>query len=140
MEHDSKQAFDTDFSGRDMGAANPLWEGHTTKDPLMDRRRNPFLPSITLDRTSASPLHQQVRSQIAASIRSGIHDGLRMPSTRLLARLLGVSRNTVLAAYDDLVADGFIQGRHGEGMVVVVRSTRGVSPFDPRQVLRDAQY
>lgn len=62
----------------------------------------------------------------------------RLPSSRLLARLLGVSRNTVLTAYDELVADGFIQGRRGAAMEV--RTTRTVGVPAVHRLLRDAQY
>jgi DNA-binding GntR family transcriptional regulator len=62
-----------------------------------------------------------------------------LPSTRALARLLGVSRNTVLAAYDDLTADGMIEGRRGAGMIVAGRR-HAPSAFDPRRIMRDAQY
>jgi len=106
----------------------------------VDRERDLFLPSIVLDRASRRPLHQQLRSQIASAIRSGTPDGVRLPSTRVLARLLGVSRNTVLAAYDDLAADGLIQGQRGAGMLVAAGGKRGMSAFDPRRVLREAQY
>jgi len=41
-----------------------------------------------------------------------------MPSTRALARQLGLSRVTVLAAYDELVARGILIGRHGSGTYV----------------------
>ena len=106
----------------------------------MDRERDLFLPSIVLDRASPRPLHQQLRCQIEGAIRSATHDGLRLPSTRVLARLLGVSRNTVLAAYDDLAAGGWLEGRRGSGMVIAAGRTRGVTAFDPRRVLREAQY
>ena len=62
----------------------------------------------------------------------------RLPSSRVLARLLGVSRNTVLTAYDELVADGFIQGRRGAAMEVRTSPTVGVP--DVHRLLRDAQY
>jgi GntR family transcriptional regulator/MocR family aminotransferase len=104
----------------------------------LNRERDLFLPSIILDRASSTPLHQQVRRQIAGAVRR-CTPGARLPSTRALARLLGVSRNTVLAAYDDLAADGLIQGRRGAGMLVT-GAQRGASAFDPRRVMREAQY
>ena len=61
----------------------------------MNRQRDLFLPPIALDRTSSSPLHLQVVRQIAHAIRNGASSGSRLPSSRVLARLLGVSRNTV---------------------------------------------
>jgi GntR family transcriptional regulator/MocR family aminotransferase len=102
------------------------------------RSRHLFLPPVTLDRTAASPLHRQIRHQIESAIRAGAVDGLRLPSSRTLARLLGVSRNTVLTAYDELAADGFIQGRRGASMLVATRGAAGA--LDLRRLLRDAQY
>jgi len=65
-----------------------------------------------------------------------------------MARLLGVSRNTVMAAYDELVADGVISGRRGAGMLIAAEGSRqanaahvrGLNLFDPQRVLRQAQY
>ncbi len=65
-----------------------------------------------------------------------------------MARLLGVSRNTVMSAYDELVADGLITGRRGTGMLIAAGGSRdagaalvrGLNLFDPQRVLRQAQY
>jgi GntR family transcriptional regulator/MocR family aminotransferase len=105
----------------------------------VSQRFEVFLPPIVLDRNSSTPLHEQVCRQIARAIRRGVPSGARLPSTRVLARLLGVSRNTIMTAYDELAATGVIRGRQGAGMLVDA-SSRGVHPFDPRLVLRDAQY
>jgi DNA-binding GntR family transcriptional regulator len=114
------------------------FEKSHSRGPVAERQRDLYLPSIVLDRRSPNPLHQQMRRQIAAAIRT-CRPGVRLPSSRTLARLLGVSRNTVLAAYDDLVADGLLHGRRGAGMVVAA-GNQAISGFDPRRVMRDAQY
>src|SRR5438046_9194728 len=94
---------------------------------------------MSLDRAPPAPLHQQLRAQLAHAIRRGLARGTRLPSARVLARLLGVSRNTVLTAYDELAADGLIQPRRGSG-VVVARDARGFRALDPRRFMRRAQY
>jgi GntR family transcriptional regulator/MocR family aminotransferase len=82
-----------------------------------------LLPAIGLDRDASTPLHRQISTQIAVAIRRGADASARLPSSRVLARLLGVSRNTVLTAYDELVADGLISGRRGAAMMVTRQST-----------------
>ena len=106
----------------------------------MSRRRDEFfLPSLVLDRESSEPLHQQLCGQLTRAITQGVPRSVRLPSTRVLARLLGVSRNTIMTAYDELAAAGLINGRRGSGMLVEP-ACRGRHPFDPRLVLREAQY
>ena len=100
-------------------------------------RRQLFLPAIGLDRDASTPLHRQISNQIAGAIRRGTDEAARLPSSRVLARLLGVSRNTVLAAYDELAADGLINGRRGAAMMVTRRSA-GLP--DVLRLLLAAQY
>ena len=107
------------------------------KGPLVRRSRQLFLPSIVLDRAAGAPLHRQIRTQIANAIHQAAPDEARLPSSRVLARLLGISRNTVLTAYDELASDGLIRGRRGAAMLVTRRSA-GMP--DLLRLLRDAQY
>jgi GntR family transcriptional regulator/MocR family aminotransferase len=88
-----------------------------------------FLPEITLDRSASSSLRQQIHSQVAAAIRGGtVADGAYLPSSRLLAKLLHVSRNTVVDSYEDLLEDGLIRIRPGSG-VQVSRVDKNVLPI-----------
>jgi len=74
-------------------------EPRAKQQPHVKRRLELFVPPISLDRASKVPLHRQIHLQIAQAIRSGsIQYEARLPSTRMMAGLLGVSRNTVLAA------------------------------------------
>ena len=73
-------------------------------------------PDILLARQSGEPLSGQITRQVAQSIREGkLGCGSRLPSTRALARMLGVSRNTVLIAYETLAAEDLIRNVHGSG-------------------------
>jgi GntR family transcriptional regulator/MocR family aminotransferase len=57
------------------------------------------------------------------AVRSGrLAAGARLPSTRVLAAELGLARGTVSAAYDQLVAEGYLSARGGSGTVVASRS------------------
>ena len=109
-------------------------------EPVGGRRAPFLLPPIDLDRSSATPLYEQLRAQLAAAVRGTARAGTRLPSTRLLARLLGVSRNTVLMAYEELAADGLIAGRRGTAMVIAPQRRGAMNHSDPVRLLREAQY
>nr|WP_310121602.1 PLP-dependent aminotransferase family protein [Pseudomonas psychrotolerans] len=63
----------------------------------------------------ARQLYQGLRGRILAGALAA---GVRLPASRELARLLGVSRNTVTAAYEQLLAEGFLDSRPGDGTYV----------------------
>jgi GntR family transcriptional regulator / MocR family aminotransferase len=64
-------------------------------------------------------LHEQVYRAIRLSILHGkMRPGVRLPSTRSLGRQLGISRTTVLSAYEQLAAEGYLTGRPGSGTYV----------------------
>ena len=65
------------------------------------------------------PAYERIRARIQAAIRSGAAaPNSRLPSSRTLASDLGVARNTVDAALDELVADGYVVRRRGAGTFV----------------------
>ncbi|WP_457832922.1 GntR family transcriptional regulator, partial [Staphylococcus aureus] len=62
---------------------------------------------ILLDRTRRESLTEQLVAQICQAIAKGrIAPGARLPSSRNLADQLGISRNTVVRAYDNLILEG----------------------------------
>lgn len=64
-------------------------------------------------------LYEQVYRAMRGAILTGqLSAGSRVPSTRGLASALGVSRNTVLLAYGQLLAEGYVEGRGGSGTYV----------------------
>ncbi len=79
------------------------------------------------------PLHAQLTRALKGVMFAGaVARGARLPATRLLARELGVSRNTVLAAYEQLRAEGFVAARVGSGSFITppVQPASGPAP-DP---------
>src|SRR5437868_3761277 len=79
---------------------------------------------LHLDRSNGRPLLQQVRDALRGAIlRGALPAGARLPSSRALAVELGVSRNLVVEAYEELGADGYLTSRHGSGTYVVEHLT-----------------
>ena len=75
--------------------------------------------AFELDRGSDKPLFEQICARIRVRIVDGrITAGTRLPATRGLAADLGVSRSTVVTAYEQLVAEGYMRSRQGSGFVV----------------------
>ena len=78
-----------------------------------------FLPAISLERATSLPLYKQLYQSIRQSILRGtLRKGLRLPSTRTLAHELRVSRNIVVIAFEQLLAEGYIESRTGAGTFV----------------------
>lgn len=84
-------------------------------------RRAPaaFLDNLALDRDERTAIPVQIARRLRDLMLSGgLGRGARLPSTRRLAALLGVSRTTITAAVDILSAEGFLMARHGSGTYV----------------------
>ncbi len=90
--------------------------------PPPARRRPARLPvelAVAADRHEPLPLTGQIAAQLREALADGrLAAGERLPSTRALAASLGVSRTVVTAAYTQLFAEGWLEGRHGSGTYV----------------------
>ena len=97
--------------------------------------RDAFSGFFDLARDSSEPLHVQMTEQVKAAVLSGkLSARTRLPSSRALSAMLGVSRNTVLAAIDQLKSEGIIDARQGAGTrIAEVRS----ADFGHAQAHRD---
>jgi GntR family transcriptional regulator/MocR family aminotransferase len=72
-----------------------------------------------LDENSDAPLYRQIYEAIRRSILSGkLLSGRQLPASRLLATQLAVSRMTVINAYEQLLAEGYLESRRGAGTFV----------------------
>jgi GntR family transcriptional regulator / MocR family aminotransferase len=68
---------------------------------------------------SAASLQVQVFNQIHGLIVSGrLRPGVRLPGSRALSEQLGVSRNTIILAYEALTAEGYLESKEGAGTYV----------------------
>jgi GntR family transcriptional regulator/MocR family aminotransferase len=99
-------------------------------------------PEIGLDRNTSVPLHRQLYERLRRQILSGqLEPDTRLPSTRVLASALGIARNTAALAYEQLLLEGFIQSRIGDGTRVAplyveqLRGTQAVRELPPQATL-----
>ncbi|HKJ62758.1 MAG TPA: PLP-dependent aminotransferase family protein [Hyphomicrobiales bacterium] len=75
-----------------------------------------FSGIMDLRRDSAEPLHIQMAEQIKQAVIAGrLKPETRLPPSRVLAGQLGVSRNTVLAAIEQLKSEGILETKPGSG-------------------------
>src|ERR1700722_1735038 len=79
--------------------------------------------AVFLDSKSAVPIFIQLSQALKTRIQEGnLTAGTLLPPTRELAQLLGLSRGTVLRAYDDLIAQGYLEAITGSGTFVSRRA------------------
>jgi len=72
-----------------------------------------------IDRGNGTPLFRQIYQQIRSAALSGaLRPGTKLPSSRDLASQLGLARASVVTAYDQLLAEGFLSGKVGSGTYI----------------------
>jgi len=78
-----------------------------------------ILPLVAVDRNAPTALYQQIYDGYRKAIVEGsLRAGQRVPSTRMLASELRISRIPILNAYAQLLAEGYFESRVGAGTVV----------------------
>jgi GntR family transcriptional regulator/MocR family aminotransferase len=96
---------------------------------------------VRLDRSR----HEPLPAQLAAAVRGLVTDGTlatgdRLPSSRALAADLGVARAVVEQAYDQLLAEAWVETRHGSGTFVASGEALPVQAPPPRLATREPRY
>lgn len=90
-----------------------------------------LLSVLDLDRGSRVSLFRQLDDHLRRTILCGqLKPGMRLPSSRVLAKDLGVSRPTVINAFEQLVAEGFLEARTGSGTFIAAKLPEDL-PFTP---------
>jgi GntR family transcriptional regulator/MocR family aminotransferase len=91
------------------------------------------LDMLAVNRASPEHLSRQLYHGLVAIIRNrALPPGSELPSTRALAAELGLGRNTIVTAYDQLVTEGYLANRQGARPVIVDL------PDGPRETLAEA--
>lgn len=102
-----------------------VYEGHLM--PTMKSYRH---VQINLSFKSKQPIYQQIKAYIINEIMRGrLLPGALLPGTRVLARQLNVNRNTIILAYEQLTAEGWLTSRYKSG--TRVSNAMPVSPKGP---------
>lgn len=87
---------------------------------------------LTLDRTSGVPMRRRLAMALREAVRAGqLAAASTMPSSRILAKDLGLSRGVVVDAYAQLVAEGYLESVPGSGTRVVARAVAAHPPQAP---------
>lgn len=91
---------------------------------------------ILIDKDNQIPIYLQIKNQIGNMIISGeLAEGFQLPPERKLAEMLGVNRSTVMNAYRELKADGYIDSHIGKGTVVArYKSTDSIGSGYPGSI------
>lgn len=100
----------------------------------MKRAPDGLSPIVAIDRRRTQPLHRQLYDGYRGAILDGrLRPGQRLPSTRSVAAELGVSRIPVVTAFEQLVAEGYVESRVGAGSFVsrALPSHAPARPADP---------
>lgn len=96
-----------------------------------------FIQSVQLDPRGKTALFRQLYAAIKQAILSGLlQPGMQLPPTRDFCQALSISRQTVLNAYDQLLAEGYLLGVVGKG--TYVHHQLPVSPSDSQAMLCSA--
>ncbi|MBB1485148.1 MocR-like pyridoxine biosynthesis transcription factor PdxR [Oceanospirillum sediminis] len=74
---------------------------------------------FSVNREDTRPMFEQLCDTIRHSVHRGVlTQNMTLPATRTLAQELAISRSTVVTAYEQLVAEGYLEGKPGAGYVV----------------------
>src|SRR5689334_10237196 len=110
--------------------ANPEFRPARYSTAMSKQSSSVFSVDVTgLERGAGLPAHVRIYDRIRMAISSGsLVPNARLPSSRMLAKDLGVARNTVDDALSQLVADGYVMRRRGAGTFVAARLPERDSP------------
>ena len=109
------------------------------------RTRFPTELLVTLDKDDPVALHRQLEQELRAAIRGGrLQPDTALPSTRVLAQQLDLSRGVIVEAYEQLVAEGYLTSIPGGATKVATRAASAApdrhATADPAEVRIDFAY
>lgn len=95
----------------------------------------PVLPfNLQVSAQRAGTLTRDLQQQLRDAILDGrLKPGIALPATRRMADALGIARNTVIGAYDLLIAEGYLSARRGATPIVSMNASRRLAPKRERR-------
>jgi GntR family transcriptional regulator/MocR family aminotransferase len=79
----------------------------------------PFINLILIDRSHSTPVYLQIANRLIQLITEGLlQPGSELPSSRMLAEMISVHRKTVVAAYNELISQDWIESIPRKGVIV----------------------
>ena len=96
---------------------------------------------ITIDGNSPVPIFEQIKAGLRGLVSRGmLNPGDQAPTIRTLAEDLVVNPNTIARAYRELILEGFLESRRGEGNYIAwtARSRAADSLHGARERLRES--
>jgi GntR family transcriptional regulator / MocR family aminotransferase len=100
----------------------------------------PFKSILNLDKASKTPLFLQIANGLMDNIKAGlIPKGTKLLGTRAMAETLGVHRKTVIAAYDELSAQGWIETQATKGTFVCLKIPE-IKPISLKKTLFSMKF
>ena len=98
---------------------------------MVKAAKGALLATLEIDRNSGVPIYRQIEDFLRRMILNGaLPPGKKLPSTRELALELGVSRITIKSVYEQLISEGYVQGKTGSG-TFVSEGLEGETPVVP---------
>lgn len=90
----------------------------------------PYQSFVKINRASDTSMYMQVANQLINAIQRGyLPFGTKLPGTRALSQTLEVHRNTIVAVYDELFAQGWVESIPNKGTFVIGKNEEKPLPF-----------
>ena len=93
---------------------------YTSSDKMDSPVQIPFNSFVTIDKDDANPVYLQITFSFIKAIQLGLlPEGTKLPGTRILCKLIKINRNTLIKAFHELEAQGFIEIFPSRGVFVL---------------------
>lgn len=101
----------------------------------------PYRSLVQLNKDSTLPVYRQIAERLIDAIQRGyLIAGIRLPGTRILGKILGVNRNTIVAVYEELETQGWVKTLPNKGTVILHGEDQNPVKIHPENQVKLAAY